>query len=183
MFKNLGAKTYLYPMPVLIISTYDEFNNPNAMNAAWGGIADYNQVTVSLSEHKTTENFMKTKAFTIAVGDAEHVANCDYVGIVSANDDPHKMEKSGFTTTKSKFVNAPVINELPLTLECEVISFENGTLIGKIVNILAREDILGEDGLPDLNKFNPITYDPCHHKYVALGKVVGSAFKDGEKLK
>lgn len=183
MFKNFGVKTFIYPQPVLILATYDEFGKPNAMNAAWGGIADYDQVTVSLSEHKTTENFMKTKAFTIAIADVEHVVACDYVGIVSGNDEPDKMEKAGFTTTKSQFVNAPIINELPLSLECEVISFENGTLIGKIVNVCADEKILGEDGLPDLNKFRPITYDPCHHKYVALGEVVGEAFKDGKKIK
>ncbi len=183
MFKNLGVKTYIYPQPVLIIATYDEFNNPNAMNAAWGGIYDYDKVTISLSDHKTTENFKKTKAFTIAIADKEHVKACDYVGIVSGNDEPNKIKKAGFTTTKSAFVNAPLINELPLSLECEVVSFIDGTLIGKIVNVVAKEEILGEDGLPDLNKFSPITYDPAHHNYVALGKVVGKAFKDGNDLK
>lgn len=183
MFKNLGVKTYIYPQPVLIIATYDEFNNPNAMNAAWGGIYDYDKVTISLSEHKTTDNFKKTKAFTIAIADAKHVKACDYVGIVSGNDEPNKIQKAGFTTSKSSFVNAPIINELPLTLECEVVSFEDGTLIGKIINVVAKEEILGEDGLPDLNKFSPITYDPAHHNYVALGKVVGKAFSDGKELK
>lgn len=183
MFKNLGVKTYLYPQPVMIIATYDENNNANAMNAAWGGIYDYDQIVVSLSEHKTTSNLLKTKAFTIAIGDTNHVASCDYVGIVSGNDVPDKIKRAGFTTTKSEFVNAPIINELPLSIECEVISLIDGILIGRIKNVCVREDIIGKDGLPDLNKFSPITYDPIHHQYVELGKVVGSAFKDGKKIK
>ena len=118
MRKNFGAKPFLYPQPVMIIGTYDVEGRANAMNAAWGGIVGMNEIIVDLSNHKTTENLMKTKAFTVSVADAAHMVACDYVGVVSANKEPDKMQKAGFTTVKSEFVNAPVINELPLTLEC-----------------------------------------------------------------
>ena len=118
MRKDLGAKPYLFPQPVMIIGTYDENGKANAMNAAWGGIVGRNEIIIDLSNHKTTENLLETRAFTVSVADLEHLVPCDYVGIVSGNKEPDKMEKAGFTTTKSKFVNAPVINELPLTLEC-----------------------------------------------------------------
>ena len=121
MRKNFGSKPWLYPQLVLIIGTYDENGNPNAMNAAWGGMADYNKVMVCMSSHKTTENIDKTKEFTISFGDASHVVECDYVGIVSANKDKEKMKKSKFTTSKAEHVNAPIINELPLCLECRLI--------------------------------------------------------------
>lgn len=183
MRKNFGPKTWLYPMPVLILATYDENGVPNAMNAAWGGIYDYNKITVSLGDHKTTENFAKTGAFTIGIADVKNVKQADYVGIVSGSKVPDKVAKCGWTVTKSSFVNAPIINELPMTLECTVDSFENGTLIGSIVNISVDEAFLGEDGLPDVKKLAPITYDSVHHFYIALGEVVGKAFQDGKDIK
>lgn len=121
MRKNFGAKPFLYPQPVMILGTYDENGNANAMNAAWGGIVGANEIIVDLSAHKTTDNIIKNKAFTVGVADLEHLVACDYVGIVSANKEADKMKKAGFTTTKSEFVNAPIINELPLTLECELV--------------------------------------------------------------
>ena len=182
MRKNFGAKTYLYPQPVMIIGTYDENGNANAMNAAWGGICGYDEVIVDLGSHKTTDNIAVTKAFTVAVADVKHVVECDYVGIASGRDDADKMKKAGFTTVKSEFVNAPVINELPLTLECELKSVTDGKYIGKIINVSCDEEFLGADGLPDLSRFTPITFDPVHHKYIALGEEVGKAFSDGKKL-
>ncbi|MCR4627238.1 MAG: flavin reductase, partial [Treponema sp.] len=125
MRKNLGAKEILYPMPVLIIATYDENGNADAMNAAWGSIGDTAQVFICLSpEHKTVKNIMAKKAFTVSVGTKNQLAACDYVGIVSGNTESKKIEKSGFTVTKSEFVDAPVINELPYTLECKLISYD-----------------------------------------------------------
>lgn len=116
---NFGAKPYMYPMPVLIIGTYDENGVPNAMNAAWGIITDYQEITVSLSqEHKTAKNLAVTKAFTVSMATEDMVISCDYVGIVSGNKVPDKFETAGFHATKSRFVNAPLIDELPLTLEC-----------------------------------------------------------------
>lgn len=158
MRKNFGAKTYMYPMPVLIIATYDEDGRPDAMNAAWGGIADYNQVALCLSEsHKTTKNILARKAFTVSMADAAHVAECDYVGIVSANNVPDKFQRAGFHAVKSEFVDAPVIEELPMTLECRLNKVtEEGLIIGDIVNVSADESIL-TDGKIDPSKFTPIT--------------------------
>ena len=185
MRKNFGAKTWLYPMPVLIIGTYDENGTPNAMNAAWGGIYDTNQVMVCLAhDHKTTENIKKTGAFTLSFATAKTVAPCDYVGIVSANDVPDKLERAGFHTTKSETVNAPIIDELPMTVECKLIKFnEDGICIGEIVNVSADESILDENGKVDAKKLDPIIYDSVTHAYWNFGEKVGQAFFDGKKIK
>ena len=180
--KDFGAKPLMLPMPVLIIGTYDEDGKPNAMNAAWGITTDFQEITISLSEHKTTANLMKTKAFTVSMGTADTMIACDYVGIASGNKVPDKFEKAGFHATKSTRVNAPLIDELPMALECKVKSFENGILIGEIVNVCADESIL-TDGEIDYKKLNPITYNPVNNTYVALGDVVGKAFSDGNKIK
>ncbi len=172
-------------MPVLIIGTYDEAGKPDAMNAAWGGLYDANLVELCLSEgHKTTKNIKQNKAFTISFADAENVAACDYVGIVSGNNTPDKMEKSGLTAVKSTAVNAPLFAQLPLTLECRYVrSTEEGNIIGEIVNISVDERILGEDGSISMEKFHPIAYEPVHNGYHVLGERVGAAFSDGMKLK
>ena len=184
MRTNFGKQTFLYPMPVLIIATYDEDGNPNAMNAAWGGIHDTNQIGICIDpSHKTAKNLLKKKAFTVSLADAAHVAACDYVGIASANKEPDKIKKAGFTVSKSEFVDAPVINELPMCLECEMISYDSSTgcMVGNIINVNADDSIL-TDGKIDPSKFRPITYDPVNHKYLALGEVVGKAFSDGKIL-
>ncbi|MCQ2506209.1 MAG: flavin reductase family protein [Lachnospiraceae bacterium] len=181
MRKNFGVKPFVYPMPVLIIATYDENGVPNAMNAAWGCITDMNEISISMGKHKTTENMAKTGAFTVSFATEDTVVGSDYVGIASGSQVPNKFEKAGFTATKSEFVNAPLINELPMALECKVKSFENGILIGEIVNVNADESIL-TNGTVDPMKLKPITYDPVNHKYIGLGKVVGNAFSDGKKL-
>jgi flavin reductase (DIM6/NTAB) family NADH-FMN oxidoreductase RutF len=179
---NFGAKPWLYPMPVLIIATYDENGVPDAMNAAWGIITDMNEISISMAEHKTTENLAKTGAFTVSMATADTVAASDYVGIESAKKVPDKFEKAGFHATKSEYVNAPLIDELPMALECKVKSFEKGILIGEIVNINADESIL-TDGRIDPAKLKPICYDPVNNDYLVLGEKVGNAFKDGLKLK
>lgn len=186
MRKNFGAKPFVYPMPVFIIGSYDEANVPNAMNAAWGCICDYDKVAVCLAqEHKTTENILAKKAFTVSMADAANVISADYVGIVSANDVPNKLEICGWHTVKSDFVDAPVIEELPMTLECELVSFDTETdiMIGRIVNVSADESILDESGKIAPAKLNPITFDPVHNDYIALGEKVGNAFRDGLALK
>ena len=163
MRKNFGAKAYIYPMPVLIIGSYDENGKPDAMNAAWGGISEETEISICISaEHKTTKNIIARGAFTVSIADAENVVACDYVGIVSGNKEPDKIEKAGWHTTKSEFVDAPLFDELPMVLECNLISYDEETcrLVGEIVNVCADEGILGEDGKIDLNKFSPITYDP-----------------------
>lgn len=186
MRKNFGAKPYLYPMPVLIIASYDENGVADAMNAAWGGISDDTRISMCLSpEHKTVKNILARGAFTISIADAAHVTECDYVGIVSANNVPDKLNHAGLHTTKSELVDAPLIDELPMALECKLVSYDPDSccMIGEILNVCADETILNENGIIDLTKFEPITYDPVHHTYRKLGDVVGKAFSDGKKLK
>ena len=186
MRKNFGAKHYTYPQPVLIISAYDENGTPDAMNAAWGGISDDTQISMCLSAgHKTVKNIQARKAFTVSMADAAHVVACDYVGIVSGNKVPDKFEKAGFHATKSEFVDAPLIDELPMTLECTLVSYgpETCRLVGEIVNVSADERILDENGKIDPAKLEPITFDPVNNAYLKLGEKVGNAFKDGMQLK
>ena len=185
MRKDFGVKTWCYPMPVFIVAAYDKDGKPCCMNAAWGGIYDTSQVMVSLADdHKTTKNIIESQAFTISIADAKHVSEADYVGIVSGNKVPDKIERAGLTTQKSKFVNAPIINEFPMTIECKLLKFnEDGICIGEIVNISADEAVLGDDGLIDPKKLEDITYDRVHHTYIKLGDKVGNAFSDGARLK
>jgi len=166
--------------------TYDENGKPNAMNAAWGGISEETQISICVDDgHKTSKNVVKTGAFTVSIADAENVVACDYVGIVSGNKEPDKIEKAGWHVTKSEFVNAPLFDELPLALECKVISYDEDTcrLVGEIVNVCADERILDKNVKIDLNKFSPITYDPVHHTYRRIGDIVGKSFDIGNKLK
>lgn len=186
MRKNFGAKPYTYPQPVLIIASYDENGTPDAMNAAWGGISDDTQISMCLSAgHKTVKNILKRKAFTVSMADAAHVAACDYVGIISANDVPDKLEKAGFHTTRSEFVDAPLIDELPMALECRLVSYdeESCRMVGEIVNVSAEESVLDENGKIDPEKLQPITFDPVNNAYLKLGEKVGNAFRDGLALK
>ena len=175
-----------YPMPVFIIGTYNEDGTPNAMNAAWGGVTEEAQLTICVdAEHKTAENVLARKAFTVSMGTAKHVAACDYVGIVSGNKEPNKFAKAGFHATKSEFVDAPLIDELPMALECELISYdpESCHLVGKVINVCVDEAYLDESGKVDVAKLQPITFDPVHHSYLVLGEKVGQAFHDGLALK
>jgi flavin reductase (DIM6/NTAB) family NADH-FMN oxidoreductase RutF len=186
MRKNFGAKPLCYPQPVFILASYDENGVPNAMNAAWGGISDDEEISLCISAgHKTMANILLKKAFTVSMATAEYVVACDYVGIVSGNKEPDKFEKAGFHATKSEFVDAPLIDELPMAMECELISYDPETcrLVGKIVNVSADESVLDAEGKVDVTKLQPITYDPMNHHYLALGEKVGQAFCDGLALK
>ena len=186
MRKNFGVKPWTYPQPVFILAAYDEHGVPNAMNAAWGGISEENEISLCISaEHKTTENILARKAFTISMADAAHVAACDYVGIESGNKVTDKVVKAGWHTTKSEFVDAPLIDELPMAVECQLVSYdpESCRLVGKIVNVSADESVLDGEGKIDPDKLRPITFDPIHNAYRVLGEKVGNAFQDGAKLK
>ena len=186
MRKNFGAKEMCYPMPVFIIGTYNEDGTPNAMNAAWGGVTEEAQLTICVdAEHKTAANILSRKAFTVSMGTAKTVNACDYVGIVSGNKVPDKFAKAGFHATKSEFVDAPLIDELPMALECEMISYdpESCQLVGKVVNVCVDEAYLDANGKVDVAKLQPITFDPVHHRYLVLGEAVGKAFSDGLALK
>ncbi len=186
MRKNFGAKAMCYPMPVYIIGTYNEDGTPNAMYAAWGGISEEKEISICVdSEHKTAENILARKAFTVSMATAKYMAACDYVGIVSGNKEPDKFAKAGFHATKSEFVDAPLIDELPMALECALVSYDPETcrLVGEIVNVSADESVLGENGKVDAQKLQPITYDPMNHYYLVLGEKVGQAFQVGLTLK
>lgn len=183
MRKNFGAKPYLYPMPVLIIGTYDENGVPNAMNAAWGGICGYKEIIIDLGEHKTTDNIRLNQAFTVSVADAAHVLEADYVGIVSANTVPDKVARAGLHTTKSEFVYAPVIDEFPIALECKLKRFTEDGVVGEIVNVSIDERVLSESGTVDPLKLCAISFDPINNTYLKVTEKVGNAFSDGNQLK
>ena len=186
MRKDLKLKALIYPLPVLIVGTYDEGGTPNAMNAAWGTVCDTTQVAISLSaHHKTVQNLLKTKAFTVGIADAKNVVAADYVGVVSANDDPNKLAKTGWTITKGEVVNAPVIEDLPLVMECKLVSFDPETeiCIGDVVRVSADESVLAENGTVDVKKLNPLCYASGVRGYYTIGEKVGNAFSDGLKLK
>ncbi|HIR53576.1 MAG TPA: flavin reductase [Candidatus Onthovicinus excrementipullorum] len=185
MRKNFGTKSWFYPLPVLIIGTYNADGTADAMNAAWGGLYDSDKVVLCLSAgHRTTANIKRSGAFTVSFADAAHVVPSDYVGIVSANSEPKKMEKSGFHVTRSEFVEAPLIDELPVALECRFLKVnEDGNIIGQIVNVSADERVLDSDGSIDFAKFRPISFEPTHNAYHVLGEKVGNAFRDGGSLK
>ena len=185
MRKNFGAKPILYPQPVFIIATWNEDGTANAMNAAWGGISEANEITMCIGEnHRTTRNVLARKAFTVSMATADYVAECDYVGIVSGDQEPGKLDKCGFHTLKSEFVDAPVIQELPMAVECKLVSYDPETcrMVGEVVNVCADESVL-TDGKIDPAKLRPITYDGMNHTYLVLGEKVGNAFSDGAKLK
>ena len=186
MRKNFGAKPYTYPQPVFILAAYGEDGTPCAMNAAWGGISDDSELSMCISAgHKTTKNILKKGAFTVSMATVKYLAACDYVGIVSGNTVPDKFEKAGFHAVKSAFVDAPLIEELPVAVECRLKSYdpESCRMVGEIVNVSADESVLDENGNVDVAKVRPITFDPFNNNYVALGEIAGKAFHDGKELK
>lgn len=186
MRKNFGAKPWTYPQPVFILAAYGEDGTPNAMNAAWGGISDDKEISLCISAgHKTTADILARKAFTVSMATAAQVVPCDYVGIASGNNVPNKLEKAGWHTAKAEFVDAPLIEELPMAVECRLVSYdpESCRLVGEIVNVCADEAVLDEKGRIDPDKLEPIIFDPIHNTYRKLGEKVGNAFRDGAALK
>lgn len=186
MRKNFGAKPWTYPQPVFIIGSFDEQGNPDAMNAAWGGISDDAELSMCLSAgHKTVKNILSRKAFTVSMAVASQTAACDYVGLVSGNHTPDKFQKAGFHAEKSSFVDAPLIQELPMAVECQLVSYDPETccMVGKIVNVSADESVLDGEGKIDPEKLEPIVFDPVQQTYRKLGPVTGKAFQEGKKLK
>lgn len=184
MKKNFGKKNWMFPMPVLVIGTYGADGTPNAMTAAWGGITLEDEITICIdTAHKTWGNIAARKAFTVAFGTAETVAACDYLGLASGAEVADKVARSGFTVAKSAFVDAPVVNELPLALECELVSMDAETcrVVGRILNCAVEESAL-TDGKPDAAKMRPVCYDPCAHLYRPMGGAAGKAFGEGKKL-
>ncbi len=180
---NFGAEHALVttPQPCVMIATWDQDHTPDVMMAAWAGQYDYKQIVVSMSKHKTTENLERTGAFTVCFADIHTVAESDYFGLVSGSKVPDKVARAGFTVTPSPNVDAPIINEYPLTLECKVVSWEGGILVGEVVNMSADERIL-TDGKVDLAKLQPIVFDAASMSYRAIGDIVGKAWGDGKRF-
>ena len=181
--KNFGPDHALVttPQPCVMIATWDKDHTPDVMMAAWAGQYDYKQIVVSLSKHKTTVNLEQTGAFTVSFADINTVAESDYFGLVSGSKVADKVAKVGFTVTPSPNVDAPIINEYPLTLECKVVSWGDGILVGEVVNMSADERIL-TDGKVDLAKLQPIVFDAASMSYRAIGDIVGQAWGDGKKF-
>lgn len=186
MRKNFGAKPLCYPQPVFILAAYGDDGTPNAMNAAWAGISEHNEVSLCLSAgHKTVKDILSRKAFTVSMADAAHVVACDYVGLVSGNDVPDKFARAGFHATKSGFVDAPLIDELAVALECKLKDYDPETCImrGEIVNVSVDGRVLDADGKVDTEKVAPIVFDPFNNDYLLVKGKVGKAFSDGKQLK
>ena len=186
MRKNFGAKPLTYPQPVFIIATYGEDGTPDAMNAAWGGISEMNEISLCLSAgHKTVKNILASKAFTVSMAEAGQVVACDYVGLVSGNRVSDKFARAGFHATKSAFVDAPLIDELSVAVECKLKDYNPETCIlrGEIVNVSVDERALDAEGNVDVEKVAPITFDPFNNAYLKIGEKVGHAFSDGKQLK
>ena len=181
--KNFGPAHALMttPQPCVMIATWDKDHTPDVMMAAWAGQYDHNQIVVSMSKHKTTENIELTGAFTVSFADVRTVAESDYLGIASGTKVPDKVAKVGFTVSPSPNVDAPIIDQYPLTLECKVVSWKDGILVGEVVNMSADECIL-TDGKVDLGKLQPIVFDAAALTYRALGEVVGQAWGAGKKF-
>lgn len=178
----------MLPQPVLILGTYNADGSANAMNAAWGGQWDAKEIMISMGAHATTENLARCPEFTVAFATRDTMVAADFVGIVSAKNDPEKMQKTGWTVQRAENVEAPVFADFPMTLECRILrkideSEEGYYIVAEIVNVLVKEDFLAEDGKPDVEKMHLIVYDPIHHGYMELGSRVGNAFLDGKKLK
>lgn len=187
MRKILKQTEGIFPMPVLMVATYNEDGSVNVMNAAWGTMQARDHVALQLTEsHKTVKNIKERKAFTVSIADAAHVVEADYFGVVSGNHESKKFENSGMTTTKSEMVDAPVINEFSICMECEFIEYQANTygcgVIGKVVRITADESVMNGDTI-DMSLVNAIAFDPYTHGYYKVTERVGEAFKDGLQLK
>ena len=187
MRKKINITEGIFPMPVLMVATYNEDDSVNVMNAAWGTMQERGTVALNLSEtHKTVKNIKSRGAFTVSIADTTHVAEADYFGVESGNKVSNKFENSGLTAIKSEMIDAPVINEFPLCLECEFIEYQNGEygcgVIGKVVNVSADESVMVDDEI-DMSLVNAIAFDPYTHGYYKVSERVGEAFKDGLQLK
>ena len=186
MRKNIKTTEAIFPMPVLMIATYNEDGSVDVMNAAWGTMLSRNQVILNLTEsHKTVKNIKERKAFTVSIADSKHVVEADYLGIVSGNNTPNKFENTKLTATKSENVDAPIINEFPICMECEFIEYQDDEygagVIGKVVNVTADESVMNGDNV-DISLVDAISFDPYTHGYYKVTERVGNAFSDGKKL-
>ena len=184
---NIKTTEAIFPMPVLLVATYNEDGSVNVMNAAWGTMLERDHVILNLTEtHKTVKNIKARKAFTVSIADAAHVTEADYFGVVSGNNTPDKFANSGLTAEKSAHVDAPIINEFPICMECEFIEYQDGQygcgVIGKVINVTADESGMNGNNV-DIEKVSAIAFDPYTHGYYKVTERVGNAFQDGLQLK
>lgn len=184
MKKSIKTTEAIFPMPVLMIATYNDDGTVNVMNAAWGTMLERNQVILNLTEsHKTVKNIRNRKAFTVSIANAKNMIAADYFGVVSGNNILNKFENSGLTVIKSENVDAPIINEFPICMECKLLDEEsNWGIVGKVVNVLADEEVMNGDNV-DISLLGAIAFDPYTHGYYKVTERVGNAFKDGLQLK
>ena len=187
MKKDLGVKPYLFPMPVLMIATYGDDGTVDVMNMAWGGICAENMVSLNIdTDHKTAKNIKKRGAFTLSIADVSHIQAADFFGIASGNKMEDKFARSGLTAVKSEKVDAPVVQEFPLTLECKVVEDKMEVyghhVLGEIVGVLADESVLDETGKVDASKLNAFVFDQFRSGYYAIGEKVGQAWHTGAPL-
>ena len=187
MLKDLGVKPYTFPMPVLMIATYGEDGKVDVMNMAWGGVWAENMVAPNIDEdHKTSENIKKRGAFTLSIADVPHIKEADFFGIATGNKMQDKFERTGLHAVKSTRVDAPVIQEFPLTLECKVAEIQHTSygfrVLGEIVNVLADENVLDEKGKVMPEKLQAFVFDQFRSGYYAVGEKVGQAWHTGAEL-
>jgi flavin reductase (DIM6/NTAB) family NADH-FMN oxidoreductase RutF len=183
--KQSFDKGFVTPLPVFIIATYDKDGKPNAMNAAWAGQVGGDLISISLGSHVSTDNIKANREFTVSFATKDFVAECDYVGMVSQAKVPDKLDKTGFTVTKSEKVNAPIIDQLPAALECRVkdIIEEYGEtrVVAQVVGMVADDSVL-TDGKVDLGKLQPVMFDSSARAYRVIGENVGGAWNAGGKF-
>lgn len=187
MTKNLGVKPYLFPMPTYMIGTYNEDDSVDVMMMAWGGICAEDMVALNLeAEHKTVANIEARKAFTLAVPGTDTLKESDFLGIATANKMKDKFVRSGLHAVKSERVDAPIITEYPITLECEVIEMQSQPyglrVLGRILNVIADEKVLDEKGKIDVSKICAFAFDQMQNGYYAIGEKVGQAWQSGAGL-
>lgn len=187
MKRNIKTTEAIFPMPVLMVSTYNDDGTVNVMNAAWGMMLERNYVVLNLTKtHKTVQNILKRHGFTVSIADAKHVAEADYFGVVSGNNTPDKFKNSGLTASKSNIIDAPIVNEFPICMECEFVEFQDDEygcgVVGKVLNVSADESVMNGDAV-DVSKVQAIAFDPYTRGYYKVTERVGEAFKDGLKLK
>lgn len=185
--KDLGVQPYTFPMPTLMIGTYNEDDSVDVMMMAWGGVCAEDMVALNLeADHKTVANIRKRKAFTLAVPSVETLKESDFFGIATANKVSDKFARSGLHAVKSDKVDAPVITEYPLTMECTVERFEDEPyglrILGRIVNTLADESVLDEKGKVDAGKLHAFAFDQMRNGYYAVDQKVGQAWNAGAGL-
>ena len=187
MRERLKITEGIFPMPVLMVATYNEDGSVNVMNAAWGTMQARDTVALNLTElHKTVTNIKARGAFTVSIADAAHVVEADYFGVESGNRASDKFARSGLTASRAETVDAPVVNEFPLCLECEFIEYQTNEfgcgVIGKVVNVTADQSVM-EDGKLNMSLVGAIAFDPYTHGYYKVTERVGDAFKDGLALR